>query len=248
MISACWFISIATSLPIVLGANKANHQTGDICTFFNPYFSAISSCVSFVIPTVVMMILYYRILRVLHNRANEKSKVIKGRQRTRLYQPDLGSENSEKSEQCNVSSDSPSNRESSSDGKTTHTEIKFVKDNGDAYSAKEGDAEERGSLIPNGLNSSTYQTTGDNNNKSTIAEKDNVGTAKAKTVRVTVLDSQTSKEASLKKTNCNGRKKLSRSNSVFQSFQKKVMRRKEPATRERNAIIMLIVVLCKLQC
>mgnify|MGYP001800647189 FL=1 len=70
MISLCWVISLAVALPILLGANNTEHRIDNVCFFFNPLFSTMSSMASFFIPTTVMVILYWRIFRIIRQRAS----------------------------------------------------------------------------------------------------------------------------------------------------------------------------------
>jgi len=76
MIVLCWTISIGIALPIVLGANYSEHRTDQSCSFFNPMFSMLSSMGSFFIPTFVMVILYYKIFKVIRSRA-QLTKAVK---------------------------------------------------------------------------------------------------------------------------------------------------------------------------
>lgn len=78
MISLCWVISLAVALPILFGANNTEHRIDNMCFFFNPLFSTMSSMASFFIPTAVMVVLYWRIFRIIRQRASvNKAKDMK---------------------------------------------------------------------------------------------------------------------------------------------------------------------------
>lgn len=62
-----WAISIAIGSPIVLGLNNTPNRVPDLCAFFNSNFIIFSSMVSFYIPCIVMMFLYWSIFKVSAN-------------------------------------------------------------------------------------------------------------------------------------------------------------------------------------
>jgi hypothetical protein len=66
-----WVVSIAISSPIALGVNKTEKRKERPfeCTFFNADFLIYSSMGSFYIPTVVMILLYWRIFAAIRQRA-----------------------------------------------------------------------------------------------------------------------------------------------------------------------------------
>lgn len=151
MIALCWIISIAIAIPIVLGANDATNRPDNVCSFYNPYFSVTSSVISFAIPTVVMFILYYKILRILQQRAIARQ----GRVHQRYQLRELSSDNSAKS------SDEPGTSGSAStpkqDGSSSSSE-----DNNNEKSEKPTAKEtvhegERGHIIQN-CNNENYNT------------------------------------------------------------------------------------------
>lgn len=59
-----WVISIAIGSPIVLGLNNTTNRPLDMCGFFNPNFIIFSSLVSFYIPCIIMVFLYWSIFKV----------------------------------------------------------------------------------------------------------------------------------------------------------------------------------------
>lgn len=60
-----WFVSIMVGLPIVLGLNASpNPELETQCKFHNATFIIISSVASFYIPCSIILILYYRIMKV----------------------------------------------------------------------------------------------------------------------------------------------------------------------------------------
>ena len=69
MIAFVWLISIAIALPILAGLNDTADRVANQCAFNNEKFLVYSSVISFYIPTTVMIILYYRIFRVIRSRA-----------------------------------------------------------------------------------------------------------------------------------------------------------------------------------
>ncbi|CAB4056235.1 DRD2 [Lepeophtheirus salmonis] len=88
IILLCWMASIMIGSPVMLGANnipdtniitEVINGTNDVsttlqekefvCAFYNPEFIIYSSLGSFYIPCIVMIFLYVRIFKALHNRA-----------------------------------------------------------------------------------------------------------------------------------------------------------------------------------
>lgn len=59
-----WVISIAIGSPIVLGLNNTPNRVPDLCAFFNTNFIIFSSLVSFYIPCIIMVFLYWNIFKV----------------------------------------------------------------------------------------------------------------------------------------------------------------------------------------
>jgi hypothetical protein len=83
-----WVISIAISSPIVLGANYTakRAETPSLCTFYNADFIIYSSMGSFYLPCVAMLLLYWKIFRVINERVRrtstttvDKSAALRGR-------------------------------------------------------------------------------------------------------------------------------------------------------------------------
>ena len=72
MIILVWSVSVAISAPIALGMNYTERRTPDMCTFYNSDFLIYSSMGSFYIPCVVMVLLYWRIFRVIRERTRRK--------------------------------------------------------------------------------------------------------------------------------------------------------------------------------
>ncbi|KAL8617503.1 hypothetical protein ACOMHN_064788 [Nucella lapillus] len=68
-IALTWIISAAISLPICLGVNYTEERERGLCAFFNADFIIYSSMGSFYIPSLIMIFLYGRIYRVIHERA-----------------------------------------------------------------------------------------------------------------------------------------------------------------------------------
>jgi hypothetical protein len=69
-----WLISIAIASPIVAGFNDTPDRDIDQCSFNNEKFLIYSSIFSFYIPTIAMIILYYRIFKVIRARAKNAQK------------------------------------------------------------------------------------------------------------------------------------------------------------------------------
>ncbi|KAG8180288.1 hypothetical protein JTE90_013541 [Oedothorax gibbosus] len=68
-IAAVWLVSAAIGSPIVLGLNTSPERTPNLCIFYNSDFIIYSSLSSFYIPCLVMVFLYYKIFRAIHERA-----------------------------------------------------------------------------------------------------------------------------------------------------------------------------------
>ena len=77
MIGVTWIISVAIAMPISLGVNYSPDRiTGD-CAFYNANFIIYSSMGSFYIPSLIMMLLYWKIYRVIRLRARKAFTVNK---------------------------------------------------------------------------------------------------------------------------------------------------------------------------
>ncbi|XP_022688922.1 dopamine D2-like receptor [Varroa jacobsoni] len=72
-IGAVWLISMAIGSPIILGLNTSSERVAHLCVFYNSDFILYSSLSSFYIPCLVMILLYYRIFRVIHSRSQQKA-------------------------------------------------------------------------------------------------------------------------------------------------------------------------------
>ncbi|GFO23306.1 dopamine d2-like receptor [Plakobranchus ocellatus] len=71
MLAVTWIISVAIAAPIALGVNYSeDRKTGD-CRFFNSDFIIYSSMGSFYIPSIIMILLYWKIYKVIRQRANK---------------------------------------------------------------------------------------------------------------------------------------------------------------------------------
>ncbi|XP_022236168.1 dopamine D2-like receptor, partial [Limulus polyphemus] len=73
-IAAVWVVSAAIGSPVVLGLNTAPERVPQLCIFYNSDFIIYSSLSSFYIPCLVMVFLYYRIFRAIHERAKKSSR------------------------------------------------------------------------------------------------------------------------------------------------------------------------------
>lgn len=71
-IAIVWIISVTIGLPIVLGLNTSPERTPELCIFYNSDFIIYSSLGSFYIPCVLMVFLYYRIFKAIHERAKRQ--------------------------------------------------------------------------------------------------------------------------------------------------------------------------------
>ena len=63
-IASCWFVAAAVGIPLPFGLNKSENT--EECGFHNPDFIIISSIASFFIPCIIIILLYYRIMKVHH--------------------------------------------------------------------------------------------------------------------------------------------------------------------------------------
>lgn len=70
-IAAVWVISVVIGSPIVLGLNTSPQRTPELCIFYNSDFIIYSSLGSFYIPCLLMVFLYYRIFKAIHDRAKK---------------------------------------------------------------------------------------------------------------------------------------------------------------------------------
>lgn len=66
-----WVVSAAIGSPIMLGLNTSPERVPHLCIFYNSDFILYSSLSSFYIPCLVMVFLYYKIFRVIHERARK---------------------------------------------------------------------------------------------------------------------------------------------------------------------------------
>jgi len=74
MLALTWFTSVLVSLPIAVGINYTDRraETPNLCTFYNAEFLIYSSMMSFYIPSVVIVLLYWRIFRAIHSRTQRR--------------------------------------------------------------------------------------------------------------------------------------------------------------------------------
>nr|AXH38067.1 putative dopamine receptor D2 [Cupiennius salei] len=70
-IAIVWFVSAAIGSPIVLGLNTSPERVPKLCVFYSSDFIIYSSLSSFYIPCLVMVYLYYRIFKAIHERARK---------------------------------------------------------------------------------------------------------------------------------------------------------------------------------
>ncbi|GIY01235.1 dopamine D2-like receptor [Caerostris darwini] len=73
-IAIVWIVSAAIGSPIVLGLNTSPERIPQLCVFYNSDFIIYSSLSSFYIPCIVMVFLYYKIFRAIHERAMKSKK------------------------------------------------------------------------------------------------------------------------------------------------------------------------------
>lgn len=67
-----WIASASVGLPIILGANTSPERLPELCIFYNSDFIIYSSLWSFYVPCLIMVILYYKIFKAIHDRAKKK--------------------------------------------------------------------------------------------------------------------------------------------------------------------------------
>lgn len=68
-IAFVWILSILIALPMLVGANETSDRKPNECAFNNDTFLLYSSMFSFYLPTILMVVLYYRIFRKIRTRA-----------------------------------------------------------------------------------------------------------------------------------------------------------------------------------
>nr|AXH38066.1 putative dopamine receptor D2 [Cupiennius salei] len=73
-IAIVWLVSAAIGSPIVLGLNTSPERIPQLCVFYNSDFIIYSSLSSFYIPCLVMVFLYYKIFKAIHERAKKNKK------------------------------------------------------------------------------------------------------------------------------------------------------------------------------
>nr|XP_042899806.1 dopamine D2-like receptor [Parasteatoda tepidariorum] len=73
-IAFVWLVSAAIGSPIMLGLNTSPERVSTLCVFYNSDFIIYSSLSSFYIPCIVMVFLYYRIFKAIHERALKQKK------------------------------------------------------------------------------------------------------------------------------------------------------------------------------
>ncbi|GFS58131.1 dopamine D2-like receptor [Trichonephila inaurata madagascariensis] len=73
-IAIVWIVSAAIGSPIVLGLNTSPERIPQLCVFYNSDFIIYSSLSSFYIPCIVMVFLYYKIFKAIHERAMKSKK------------------------------------------------------------------------------------------------------------------------------------------------------------------------------
>ncbi|KAF7490628.1 Dopamine D2-like receptor [Sarcoptes scabiei] len=71
-----WMASFGVGLPIMLGANRSPDRIPELCIFYNSNFIIYSSLWSFYVPCLIMVILYYKIFKAIHDRARKKMDYI----------------------------------------------------------------------------------------------------------------------------------------------------------------------------
>ena len=73
-ITLTWVVSMVISSPIVLGANYTDRRSElpTLCTFYNADFIIYSSMGSFYMPCVAMLLLYWKIFRVINERVRRR--------------------------------------------------------------------------------------------------------------------------------------------------------------------------------
>ena len=64
-----WVVSVAISSPIALGVNNTEQRVNTDCKFYNSDFLIYSSMGSFYIPTIIMLLLYWRIFATIRARS-----------------------------------------------------------------------------------------------------------------------------------------------------------------------------------
>lgn len=73
-IAFVWILSIMIALPMLLGMNETKNRNPDECAFNNDTFLLYSSVFSFYLPTLLMIMLYYKIFRKIRSRAKSQSQ------------------------------------------------------------------------------------------------------------------------------------------------------------------------------
>ena len=59
-----WVLSLAVAAPIVLGVNQRPNNNDNSCSFYNSDFIIVSSLLSFYLPLVFMLFIYWNVFKV----------------------------------------------------------------------------------------------------------------------------------------------------------------------------------------
>ena len=69
-----WMLSLSISMPFLFGLNSLPERISTICTFYNSHYSMGASIFTFWIPSLVLVFMYFRIIRSIIKRVRRTSK------------------------------------------------------------------------------------------------------------------------------------------------------------------------------
>ncbi|RWS07412.1 dopamine D2-like receptor, partial [Dinothrombium tinctorium] len=135
-----WVVSAAIASPIVFGLNYTPERLPEVCYFYNSDFIIYSSLGSFYIPCILMVFLYYKIFKAIHNRtrrdeskcsssvSNRPALVIENTQNTSKLKQEYDSSGRKNSHKIlsNIKSKLPLIAESDSGGKSVKDETDLI--------------------------------------------------------------------------------------------------------------------------
>lgn len=244
MITGVWMISISIGAPILGGINDTEYQVADTCSFFNPTYIFLSTIGSFLLPAIVIISLYARIMRTLGQRA----KIIREKQE-RLAWSLRGRDVNRMSEDVDVEPESSSSQQTAKscyvrcnrNGESTHVVI--VADDQEMSDEEDDSTTEAEALLPQ--ESTASNNTGDANTRNASTGDANIGDAKTGDTNTRDMHNQhrdtkkTSNGSNMTSRNGSKQKKTPKRGGAMKSARKS----KKRNDRDRRAMITLMAVL-----
>jgi len=76
LVTFIWICSIAITLPFIFGINSLPERISTICMFYNTRYSIIASIFTFWIPSILLIIVYVKVIRAISKRTRKFSKQV----------------------------------------------------------------------------------------------------------------------------------------------------------------------------